>query len=292
MEEFGLLWFGTDSGHASVQGTFGIASADIGSGTFLRIFDTASHPDFTDTLGGEYTVSAFGMAIENIKFNHDPASSEHDALNIRQDHSVPFDISTGEWVKDGQNLPVAYCMNCSVAIKARFSVFPASVTTADIWATPLAANSSLGGVQRTTIHFANGISVGDEDGFVELPVLEKHQQQSVKPARTSGNGLRTTSTVHKCPLTLHNRDLTQFIPFLLRPAPLGQSAGSLKQCLDNGIGLCTAALRRQWFFDSICGISRHHFGTLCNSLRWQRAVPIGIGIQLYGIHANSLGKLP
>ena len=173
LEEFGLLWFGTDSGHASVQGTFGIASADIGSGTFLRIFDTASHPDFTDTLGGEYTVSAFGMAIENIKFNHDPASSEHDALNIRQDHSVPFDISTGEWVKDGQNLPVAYCMNCSVAIKARFSVFPASVTTADIWATPLAANSSLGGVQRTTIHFANGISVGDEDGFVELPVLGK-----------------------------------------------------------------------------------------------------------------------
>ncbi len=96
--------------------------------------------------------------ITNIKFNHDTASSASDAINIRQDYNTPFDISNGEWVKGVTNIPVCYTTNKTLTIKARFTVQPASITNADIWAVSTDTNGSLGDVVKTNVTFISGIA--------------------------------------------------------------------------------------------------------------------------------------
>ena len=118
----------------------------------------------------EMTLYIIQVELTNIKFNHDTGSSASDAINIRQDYTTPIDISNGEWVKGGANHPVAYTADNSVTIKARFTVQPDSITSADIWAESTASDGSLGDVVKTTIAFAGGVSVGDANGYVEFPI--------------------------------------------------------------------------------------------------------------------------
>jgi hypothetical protein len=98
------------------------------------------------------------VELTNIKFNHNTGSSSSDALNIRQDYNTAFDISNGEWVKGGTNIPACYTTNKAVTIKARFTVQPASITSADIWALSTDAGGSLGDVIKTNVTFSGGVS--------------------------------------------------------------------------------------------------------------------------------------
>jgi hypothetical protein len=169
-EEFTLTWIGAPGGTTAVYGNYGIARADSADGAVLRFRDSGMHPEYVNTLGGEPTFSPFSMQITNIKFNHDPTSSDGDALNVRQNQGTAFNLSGGEWTADGSRLPVVYRANRSVSIKARFTVSPASVTSAEIWADAATSGGSLGNIQRTTIQFSGGVSVGDAGGYVELSV--------------------------------------------------------------------------------------------------------------------------
>lgn len=110
------------------------------------------------------------VELTNIKFNHDAASSASDALNIRQDYNTAFDISNGEWVKGGTNISACYTTNKAVTIKARFTVQPAGITSADIWAVSTDPGGSLGDVIKTNVTFAGGVSVGDTNGYVYFQV--------------------------------------------------------------------------------------------------------------------------
>ncbi|MGI6303917.1 MAG: hypothetical protein ACOX52_23140 [Verrucomicrobiota bacterium] len=132
----------------------------------LRYTDDNDNTQIDDNV----TLTIIKVDLTNIKFNHDTGSSASDAINIRQDYTTPIDISNGEWVKGGVNHPVAYTADNSVTIKARFTVQPDSITSADIWAISTDSDGSLGDVVKTTVAFSGGVSVGDADGYVELPV--------------------------------------------------------------------------------------------------------------------------
>ena len=110
------------------------------------------------------------VELTNIKFNWDAGSSAIDAINIRQDYTHEYDISNGEWVKDGTNIPVCYTTNKAVTIKARFTVQPASIDSADIWAISVGSGGSLGDVFETNVTFSGGVSVGDAAGYVEFKI--------------------------------------------------------------------------------------------------------------------------
>ncbi len=114
--------------------------------------DKSNRP--TDYLFGKAVL----VELTNIKFNHDTGSSASDAINIRQDYSNPYDISNGEWVTGGANLPVCYTANKSITIKARFTVQPTSITSADIWAISTDSDGSLGGVVKANVTFSGGVS--------------------------------------------------------------------------------------------------------------------------------------
>ena len=116
------------------------------------------------------TVTVVKVESTNIKFNHDTGSSAGNAINIRQDYSTPIDISNGEWIRGGANQPVAYTANNSVTIKARFTVQPNTLTSAVIWAVSTDSDGSLGDVVKTPVAFSGGISVGDANGYVLLPI--------------------------------------------------------------------------------------------------------------------------
>ncbi|MBU4212978.1 MAG: hypothetical protein KKD33_10400 [Verrucomicrobia bacterium] len=104
------------------------------------------------------TVTVINVEITNIKFNHDTWSSASDAINIRQNYTNAYDISNGEWIKDVTNIPVCYTMNRAVAIKARFTVKPVSITNAAIWAVSSDSGGSLGDVVKTNVTFSGGVS--------------------------------------------------------------------------------------------------------------------------------------
>ena len=116
----------------------------------------------TDSSGNQdtcsFTVTVVQVDVTNIKFNHNTSSSASDALNLRQDYSTAYDISNGEWIQGGANLPVCYTTNKSVTIKVRLTVQPASITRADIWAVSTGATGALGDVTKTTVTFSGGVS--------------------------------------------------------------------------------------------------------------------------------------
>ena len=105
------------------------------------------------------------VEVTNIKFNHDPASTANDAINIRQDYSTPYDITNGEWIKGGANLPACYITSKTVTIKARFSVNLTTVTSADVSADSTDHHGTLGDVSKTQVSFTAGVS-----DWITMPV--------------------------------------------------------------------------------------------------------------------------
>ena len=103
-------------------------------------------------------VTVYKGEVTNIKFNYDTTTSTNDAINIRQDLNTPYDISNGEWNKNGTNLPVCYTTNRAISIKARITIQPASITNADVWAVAIGSGGSLGNVIITNVTFIGGIS--------------------------------------------------------------------------------------------------------------------------------------
>jgi hypothetical protein len=121
----------------------------------------------TTPIKQSLTINVLKVELTNIKFNHNTGSSSSDALNIRQDYTTPYDISNGEWVKGGTNIPACYTTNRAVTIKARLTVQPASITSADIWAISTDSGGSLGDVIKTNVTFSGGVSSPE---YVTFPI--------------------------------------------------------------------------------------------------------------------------
>jgi hypothetical protein len=149
------------SGASTVTSTTGVDTVTLtglaGSATLndVRVHAVAVG---SSTLADDEWFTVFRVELTNIKFNHDTASSASDALNIRRDYNTPFDISNGEWVKGVTNIPVCYTTNKAVTIKARFTVQPAGITSADIWALSTDSGGSLGDVIKTNVTFVSGVA--------------------------------------------------------------------------------------------------------------------------------------
>jgi hypothetical protein len=99
------------------------------------------------------------VTVTNIRFNYDTGSFLNDALNIRQDYLNPYDLSEGEWVKGGQNVPACYRANQSVMIQAKLQIEPPSLLLADVSAVSSeTTGGSLGNVFEALVTFNNGVS--------------------------------------------------------------------------------------------------------------------------------------
>jgi len=98
------------------------------------------------------------IEVTNIKFNHNTGSSANDGINIRQDYNTVYDISNGEWVKGGTNIPACYTANKTVTIKARLITTPAANLEADVWAVSADSGGSLGDVVKTSVTFISGVA--------------------------------------------------------------------------------------------------------------------------------------
>jgi len=160
---------GTTYGAWTVSPTSGVTTADnadhssttVTPGTNAGSYSVFAHPlNYTpcsacDTNG---VLNVASGQVTNIKFNWDPSSSASDAINIRQDYSNAYGISSGEWVKGGTNIPVCYTTNRAVTIKASFTVQPANITSADIWALSTDSDGSLGDVVKTNVTFVSGVA--------------------------------------------------------------------------------------------------------------------------------------
>jgi hypothetical protein len=100
----------------------------------------------------------YKIEVTNIKFNHDTAACTNDAVNLRKDSNTRYDLPDGEWVKGGQNLPACYVKGKSVKIRAKFSVQPATVTRALIWAEPTVATGTLKRLISKIVIFNGGVA--------------------------------------------------------------------------------------------------------------------------------------
>jgi len=116
--------------------------------------DVVCKADFT----AYYKLVVPKVELTNIKFNWDTNSSSSDAINIRQDYNTAYNISNGEWVKGGANIPICYTTNKSVTIKARFTMQPTNILNADVWAISIGSGCALGDVIKTNVAFSGGVS--------------------------------------------------------------------------------------------------------------------------------------
>ncbi len=140
--------------NSSDNTSFTFSPTNSTSGTYTVTAKSLMVASHLDTC----TVNIVQSEVTNIKFNHDSGASVQDALNIRQDYNTAYDLSNGEWVKGGTNLPACYTTHTVVTIKARLTVQPASITSADIWAVSTDSDGSLGDVIKTNVIFSGGVS--------------------------------------------------------------------------------------------------------------------------------------
>jgi len=179
------------------------------------------------------------LDVTNIKFNWDTSSSASDAINIRQDYNTPYDISAGEWVKGGANIPVCYTTNKAVMIQARFTVQPTNIVNADVWAVSIGTGSSLGNVIKTNVTFSGGVSVPEYITFQvsgrTTNCIRKSTSDLWQWKMGNVNGINTPAT------DFATSGVHTVYTILGEPvAPWDNSAGSQKnawvKALDFGIG--------------------------------------------------------
>ena len=107
-------------------------------------------------------VKAYVYRIEvvAVKFNHDVGSEFMDGINIRQNHSLPFDIANGEWTSaQGAVSPICYRAGQPVSVKAKFSAGTTLMTSAKIKAENLASSGGLfNSFPEREVVFRNGES--------------------------------------------------------------------------------------------------------------------------------------
>jgi hypothetical protein len=110
--------------------------------------------DIVDKLDAKgFVVPTLWVCLDSISFNHNTASNNSDAMNIRKNYSE--DVPVPEWVKAQETHPAAYIKNKTITIKAVFSAGP-GVTSAKIRA--VQQYGYLGEVVQTTVSFSGGTS--------------------------------------------------------------------------------------------------------------------------------------
>lgn len=110
--------------------------------------------DIVDSLNAKgFVVPTLWVCLDSISFNHNTASNNSDAMNIRKNHTE--DVPVPEWVKAEETFPAAYIKDKSVTVKAVFSA-ASGVTGAKIRA--VAEWGYLGDVPQITVSFSGGTS--------------------------------------------------------------------------------------------------------------------------------------
>jgi hypothetical protein len=137
----------------------------VSTGAVALTFSHSASPDATDRI--VFQVVALQAEASRIRFNHDAASSDADALTIRKDRAGAYDPGAPEWVAGGINLPVCYAAGTPACVQARFTVRPAGVTSAVIRAAALVPGGALGDILPATVRFTNGVSCPE---YVTLPL--------------------------------------------------------------------------------------------------------------------------
>jgi hypothetical protein len=123
----------------------------------------ATHPDCSQsTATATFTVGK--VQLEAVRFNWDFDAATNDAINLRGGPKTNevFDLSVGEWIRGGQNLPACYVTNVSPVLRARFTIQPASLSNCTVHA----AGGPFGGVLSTNLSFSGG-----DSGFVPLAAV-------------------------------------------------------------------------------------------------------------------------
>ena len=113
----------------------------------------ATHPgcsQSTDTA----TFTVGKVQLEAIRFNWDHGAATNDAINLRGDFATEFDVTVGEWIRGGQNLPACYVTNVSPVLEARFTIHPDTLASCTIHAT----DGPFGGIVSTNVAFSGGNS--------------------------------------------------------------------------------------------------------------------------------------
>ena len=116
---------------------------------------TATHPACpASTTNAQFVVAR--VTTESLRYNWDQSSSATDGINLRggPKPADAFDLTVGEWVRGGQNLPACYATNVTPVVEARFTVEPDAVTNCELRAT----GGPFGGIAATNIAFSGGDS--------------------------------------------------------------------------------------------------------------------------------------
>lgn len=140
------------------------------------------------------TISVYKFTVEEIKFNHEMVSCATDAVNIRQNANLPFDMSHGEWWLGGESLkndPVCYIGGIRPVVKAKFRVSP-ELNSARLSASTLDSDSPLGGLGAKNVIFENGVSDWMEfqmDAAIDRTVRKFDHRWEWKVSRMNGTAV-------------------------------------------------------------------------------------------------------
>lgn len=137
------------------------------------------------------TISVYKFTVEEIRFNHEMVSCATDAVNIRQNANLPFDMTHGEWWSGGESLkndPVCYIGGIRPIVKAKFRVSP-ELNSARLSASTLDSDSPLRGLGAKNVIFENGVSDWMEfqmDAAIDRTVRKFDHRWEWKVSRMNG----------------------------------------------------------------------------------------------------------
>ena len=134
----------------------GVGSVWLKAGSTPGVYTlTATHPACpASTTNAQFVVAR--VTPEALCYNWNRTASANDGLNLRggPKPADAFDLTVGEWVRGGQNLPACYATNVTPVVEARFSVEPDAVESCALYA----LDGPFGGIAATNIAFAGGTS--------------------------------------------------------------------------------------------------------------------------------------
>ena len=134
----------------------GVGSVWLKAGSTPGVYTlTATHPACpASTTNAQFVVAR--VTPEALCYNWNRTASANDGLNLRggPKPADAFDLTVGEWVRGGQNLPACYATNVTPVVEARFSVEPDAVESCVLYV----LDGPFGGIAATNIAFAGGTS--------------------------------------------------------------------------------------------------------------------------------------
>lgn len=122
-----------------------------------------------DGATASYTVESGEIIVGEISLSNITFDCDNSQAIRMMDHATDQRLKFPEWVKgrsETENEPAAYIKNTQFSVKAKFTVEPAEITSAKIW-----AEGSFGGLNSeespVTVYFTNG--EGEQEFTINTP---------------------------------------------------------------------------------------------------------------------------